>query len=272
MRLKLQAVTATRLSEFMVLLVTVPLLIATSARPGTALTVMAYASSPQFVSTPVGQRQRVAVATPFTQLHHATESEPNRRLEPGIHLSLAPPVPRTDCSSQPCIALSFDDGPSAAVTPQVLTILEQHHIPATFFLIGKNIDGNQTLVQRMAADGFEVGNHSWSHPDMTQLTPDQIKTELLSTQAAIVNAGAPLPTLFRPPYGAVSDQVLADAGLQAALWNIDPVDWQATDPIALAQNIINTAKPGGIVDLHDIHQVTADALPAVLDPASRFVV
>jgi peptidoglycan/xylan/chitin deacetylase (PgdA/CDA1 family) len=143
--------------------------------------------------------------------------------------------------------------------------LEQKHATASFFLVGSKIGGNQTLVQRMAADSFEVGNHSWDHPNMTGLTPAQVRDELLSTQTVIVNAGAPLPTLFRPPYGAVSEQVLADAGLQAALWNIDPDDWRATDPAALAQAIVATAKPGGIIDLHDIHQVTADALPTVID-------
>jgi peptidoglycan/xylan/chitin deacetylase (PgdA/CDA1 family) len=270
MKWKLQAAPTTWLSELAVLVVTVTLLIASSVQPGTAVTIAAGTPAPRMISPiRISKTLHVAAVAPAVRIHATKPALSEHRLASGVHAPSVPAVPSlpptTDCNSQSCIALSFDDGPSAAVTPQILTALEQRHIAATFFLIGKNIDGNQTLLQRMAADGFEVGNHSWSHPNMTGLTPDQIKTELLSTQAAIVNAGAPLPTLFRPPYGAVNDQLLADAGLQAALWNIDPDDWQSTDPISLAQAIIATAKPGGIVDLHDIHQVTADALPAVLD-------
>jgi len=267
MRRELQAVAATWQTQITVLILTILLLVGTSARPSEALSVVTPEPNARLVSAALHEKMHlVAVPTPATELHPEVPPQPNKRLQPGVQ---AKPVeftgPRTDCTSQPCIALTFDDGPSAVTTAEVLTTLEQKHVAASFFLVGKNIDGNQTLVQRMAADGFEVGNHSWDHPDMTSLTPDQVRDELLSTQAAIVNAGAPLPTLFRPPYGAVNEQVLSDAGLQTALWNIDPDDWRATDPVILAQQIVTTAKPGGVIDLHDIHQVTADALPSVID-------
>jgi peptidoglycan/xylan/chitin deacetylase (PgdA/CDA1 family) len=263
----LQAVTTARRLQLIVLLLTVTLLVGTSVRPSAALGAVVEQPDIRLIPTPQTVKPlKIATVEPATQLHPEQPPEPNRHLQPGIQpkpVELA--APPTDCTSQPCIALSFDDGPNPATTPEVLTTLELKHVAATFFLVGRNIAGNETLVQRMAADGFEVGNHSWDHPNMIGLTPEQISTELLSTQAAIVNAGAPLPTLFRPPYGAVNDKVLADAGLQAALWNIDPDDWKATDPALLAQQIVATAKPGGIIDLHDIHQVTADALPAVVD-------
>jgi peptidoglycan/xylan/chitin deacetylase (PgdA/CDA1 family) len=262
----LQAVRTTRLSQYMVLSFTVGLLLASSTHPSAALEVVSSQPNQGLVAmTEPDSSLRVAQRSVHDQLHPTRPPEPNRRLEAGIQLPVAVPAPRTDCTSQPCIALSFDDGPNAVTTAEIMTILEQKHVAASFFLVGKNIAGNETLVQRMAADGFEVGNHSWDHPNMTCLTPEQVRDELVSTQAAIVNAGAPLPTLFRPPYGAVSDQILADSGLQAALWNIDPEDWHATNPAALAPSIVATAKPGGIIDLHDIHQVTADALPAVID-------
>ncbi len=267
MRGRLQAVWATRFVEFTVLVATTALLIVSSTEPSAALSFASVPSGPRLVPPPRQVAvERVAIATPYTQLHPEKPPTPNRHLQAGVPVKKSVwSGPRTDCTNRPCIALSFDDGPSPTTTAEILTTLEQKHVAATFFLVGKNIAGNETLVQRMAADGFEVGNHSWDHPDMTGLTSDQLRDELLSTQAAIVNAGAPLPTLFRPPYGAVNDQVLADAGLQTALWNIDPEDWRATDPAALAQAIVATAKPGGIIDLHDIHQVTADALPAVID-------
>lgn len=268
MRGKLHAVRTTHLSHMLILGLTAALLLSTAARPGNALEVTNHALTPHLIAPQTAAHSvKATQLTPYSQLHPTRLPQPNRHLSPDIHLPPEPPkitTPLTDCTSQPCIALSFDDGPSSVTTAEILTTLEQTHTAATFFLVGKNIAGNQTLVQRMTADGYEVGNHSWDHPNMTGLTPEQVKNELLSTQAAIVDAGAPLPHWFRPPYGAVSQQVLEDAGLQAALWNIDPTDWRATDPTVLAQTVINTAKPGGIVDLHDIHQVTADALPAIV--------
>ena len=164
--------------------------------------------------------------------------------------------------------LSFDDGPSPEFTPQVLSILEQKHVTASFFVIGNRVAGNEALLHRMVADGFEIGNHSWSHPQMTKLTKDQILTEIQSTQAAISLTGVPQPTLFRPPYGAINDSVVHEAGLQTALWNIDPEDWRSNDPNLLAQSLIATAKPGGVMDLHDVHPAIVAALPTIIDQLS----
>ena len=170
-----------------------------------------------------------------------------------------------DCKAQPCIALSFDDGPSAKNTPAVLDILEQEKVTASFFLIGRNVPGNEALVKRMVASGFEIGNHTWDHKDLSKLTDDQIKQEILSTQAAIVQAGGPLPTYFRPPYGSADARVRAAAGLKTILWNEDPRDWDTSDPSQLVAAILASAKPGGVVDMHDIQSVTTVALrPAIL--------
>jgi peptidoglycan/xylan/chitin deacetylase (PgdA/CDA1 family) len=173
--------------------------------------------------------------------------------------------PAVDCMHRSCIALSFDDGPNSATTPAILDVLEQRHVAASFFLVGSHISGNEGIVRRMAASGYEIGNHTWDHRDMTKLTPEQVRQELLQTQTAIAATGAPLPTLYRPPYGSVDPNIVKEAGLQMALWNEDPRDWQATDPVLLAQTIVDNARSGGVVDLHDIHQVTVDALPTVLD-------
>jgi peptidoglycan/xylan/chitin deacetylase (PgdA/CDA1 family) len=124
---------------------------------------------------------------------------------------------------------------------------------------------HRDLVMRMAADGFEIGNHTWTHTDLTRLTPEQIRGELLATQTAILLAGAPQPELFRPPYGAVNQQIADEVGLQIALWNNDPEDWLATDPAKLTEKILQSVHPGSIVDLHDTHQITADVLGPVID-------
>ncbi len=177
----------------------------------------------------------------------------------------APPfVPRVDCSQQACLALTFDDGPSPVVTPLVLDALARHHAHATFFVVGSHVPGNEALLRRMYKDGHEIGNHSWGHPDFTTLSPDQIQQQILQTQAAVGAAGVPAPTLFRPPYGAVNTVVKNRVALTFAMWNIDPEDWHSKDPKQIVEKVEAAAKPGRVVDLHDIHQPTADGLDQML--------
>lgn len=169
-----------------------------------------------------------------------------------------------NCRQVTCLALTFDDGPNPITTPQVLSDLEQVHIRATFFLVGSRIAGNEGLLQRMHADGDEIGNHSWSHPDMTKLPADQVQSQIRLTQQAVMTAGVPPPTVFRPPYGFVNHSIESNVHLSILLWNEDPKDWAASTPQQVVQAVEASARPGGIVDMHDIYHVTADALPQIL--------
>jgi peptidoglycan/xylan/chitin deacetylase (PgdA/CDA1 family) len=122
--------------------------------------------------------------------------------------------------------------------------------------------------------GHEIGNHSWSHPDFTTLSPQQIQEQIGQTQAVITAAGVPAPSLFRPPYGAVNAMVKNNVPLAIALWNIDPEDWHTADAKDVVSRVESTAKPGGVVEMHDVHMQTADALGRILDdlgPRYQFV-
>lgn len=173
---------------------------------------------------------------------------------------IKPAIEVVDCSLQACLALTFDDGPNTAVTPRVLEVLERHHARATFFVIGSHVPGNEELLRRMYRGGNEIGNHSWGHPDFTTLSPEQIQQQLSKTQEIVVNAGVPAPTLFRPPYGAINAVVKSRTPLTIALWNIDPEDWRTKDPKEIVRKVEANVHPGRVVDLHDTHPVTADAL------------
>ncbi len=173
-------------------------------------------------------------------------------------------VAPVNCALSPCIALTFDDGPNANTTSQILGILEKEHVPASFFVVGSRVPGNGALLQRMYADGDEIGNHSWSHPDLTTLKPDLIRKQVTMAQAEIESTGVPAPTLFRPPYGAVNKAVLENVPLTVMLWNEDPQDWSTSDPQKVQQAVLSSAKPGGVVDMHDIYQSTADALDPLI--------
>ncbi len=176
----------------------------------------------------------------------------------------APALEVPDCRRVPCIALTFDDGPNPKTTAQILATLEQEQVPATFFVIGSRVAANAELIRRMHRDGFEIGNHSWSHPDMTTLKPKQIRAQVTQTQLAIERAGAPAPTLFRPPYGDVDGDMRANISLTFMFWNEDPRDWAAHNANQVARAVEASARPGGVTDMHDIYSSTADALPKVV--------
>lgn len=178
--------------------------------------------------------------------------------------TFAPLVPLTDCAQVNCIALTFDDGPNPRTTPQIVETLEQYHATASFFMVGSRVAGNGPLLRRMQADGYEIGNHSWSHPDLTKLSDDQIRAEVQQTQKVIADQDVPMPNLFRPPYGAIDPRTDHDINMPILMWNEDPRDWDAKNSQQVVQSVEAAAQPGGIIDMHDIYHLTADALPQIL--------
>ncbi|HVW23283.1 MAG TPA: polysaccharide deacetylase family protein [Candidatus Saccharimonadales bacterium] len=181
------------------------------------------------------------------------------------HIKISEPVqPGINCMQVACLALTFDDGPNPLTTPQIVSELEQANVKATFFMVGSRVAGNDGLLQQMYNDGDEIGNHSWSHPDLTKLPVDQIRQQVKLTQEAIMAAGVPPPTLFRPPYGAVNPTIEANIPMTILLWNEDPEDWAARTPAQVVRAVEASAHPGGIVDMHDIYDLTANALPQIL--------
>jgi peptidoglycan-N-acetylglucosamine deacetylase len=170
---------------------------------------------------------------------------------------------------QPYIAMTFDDGPSAENTPRLLEMLKQRNIKATFFLIGQNVVSNPDLVRRILAEGHEIGNHSWTHPQLSKLSDDRVTAEITQTQDAIKNASGFTPTLLRPPYGAITarqrEWIENRFGLNIILWSVDPFDWKRPGASVITQRILSQARPGAIILSHDIHKQTVDAMPATLD-------
>ncbi|MFC3931231.1 polysaccharide deacetylase family protein [Streptococcus dentapri] len=173
------------------------------------------------------------------------------------------------------VALSFDDGPNPITTPQVLKILKRYHVKATFFLVGQNVLGNEQLMRKMLKDGHELGNHSWDHSQLNRLKESQISWELGQTQDAIIKATGQAPTVFRPPYGATSEAVRKATQLYEVLWDVDTLDWKNHNTQAILEKVKTQTKDGSVILMHDVHQSTVNALPALLDYLSskgyRFV-
>lgn len=167
----------------------------------------------------------------------------------------------------PYIAMTFDDGPSAKLTPKLLDLLAAHHIKATFFLIGENAAENQEIVAREAREGHEVANHSWSHPNLAKMSEDGIRAQLRRTDDAIKSAIGRSPTLMRPPYGSITAHqkkwINNEFGYKVVLWDVDPLDWRRPGSAVVCNRIVKNTRAGSIILAHDIHPGTIEAMPCV---------
>src|SRR5436309_3050633 len=169
----------------------------------------------------------------------------------------------------PYIAMSFDDGPSATLTPKLLDLLAARHIKATFFVIGENVMEHPEIVARAAREGHEIGNHSWSHPNLAKMSQESVRSQLQRTDDAIKNATGERPTLMRPPYGSITDRekhwIHDEFGYRIILWEVDPYDWRRPGPAVVRNRILKETQPGSIVLSHDIHPGTIEAMPSTFD-------
>jgi len=167
-----------------------------------------------------------------------------------------------DCAQALCVALTFDDGP-CIYTDGLLDILQAHHARATFFVLGKSARVQQKTIARMAQEGHEIGNHSWSHLNLKDLTEDQIRDQIDPTNALVAEITGTTPQYFRPPFGTVDDYVVTTVQMPVILWSLDPLDWKDRDADLIAQRM-SEASSGAIILAHDIHSSTVEAMPNVL--------
>lgn len=169
----------------------------------------------------------------------------------------------------PYIALTFDDGPNVTLTPKLLDLLAARHLKATFFVIGQNAADHPEILKRAVREGHEIGNHSWSHPNLGKMSDEAVRRELQKTDDAIVAAIGKRPTLMRPPYGSITAHqkrwIHDELGYRIIIWDVDPLDWKRPGPSVVTARILKETKAGSIVLAHDIHAPTIEAMPATFD-------
>ncbi|GGG11181.1 peptidoglycan-N-acetylmuramic acid deacetylase PdaC [Lysinibacillus alkalisoli] len=176
---------------------------------------------------------------------------------------LSPPIRELSPDGK-YVALTFDDGPEKGVTDRVLDTLDKYNAKATFFLLGNRVQVNPELVKEELKRGHEIGNHSWSHPVLTNLTGEQVQKEVNDTVSVIEQAIGQKPTVFRPPYGAINDAVKSHIDVPVILWSIDTLDWKNRNASQLLPSVQNAMHNRAVILMHDIHPSTADGLDSVL--------
>lgn len=175
----------------------------------------------------------------------------------------------------PVIALTFDDGPYPKVTGHILDVLEKNGVCATFFVLGSRIEGHEDMLTRMDELGCEIGNHSFSHADLTRLSKADCQRELSDTDAEIRRVTGHEASVVRPPYGYYNKTVMSAAERPLILWTVDTNDWRGKAPGEIADYVIQQAKEGSVILMHDQQTQTADAMemiiPTLIEEGFRFV-
>ncbi|MBQ6947777.1 MAG: polysaccharide deacetylase family protein [Clostridia bacterium] len=174
------------------------------------------------------------------------------------------PQPTAAATTPKLVAITFDDGPGA-YTNRLLDGLKARGAKATFFMVGSMMSSKMSTVRRMVQEGHQIGNHTWSHPDLKTLSYDGVNTELTRTRSLLQQAGGNRTYALRPPYGNYNGNVRTLAQGPVILWSVDTLDWQSRNANTVYNKIINQTTDGSIVLLHDIYSTSVDAALRAID-------
>ncbi|MDF2884156.1 MAG: putative polysaccharide deacetylase [Clostridiaceae bacterium] len=167
-------------------------------------------------------------------------------------------------------ALTFDDGIDPKITPDILKILKDNNVKASFFVVGKTVLKNSDIVKKAYYDGNLILNHSYNHIELPKAKDQVIKEEITKTEDAIYSVIGKRPDIIRPPYGEINDNLVkieTELGYKAAvLWSTDTLDWSQKEPDSIVNNVIDNVRPGEIILMHanEDKGATVKALPIII--------
>ena len=168
---------------------------------------------------------------------------------------------------KPVVALTFDDGPNASSTPILLDGLRERKVRATFFLIGENVekDENEKIVKRMYEEGHLIGNHTYTHCNLSKLETGEAKKELEQTDTVIEKITGKQPVFVRAPYGELPVDSEQDLNRIYIGWTVDPLDWMTEDTGAVVKTVVEEINPGDVILLHDCYPSSVQAAIRIVD-------
>ncbi|MFT4106156.1 MAG: polysaccharide deacetylase family protein [Lacrimispora sp.] len=185
------------------------------------------------------------------------------------------PAGRQIDPAKPMVALTFDDGPYAPVGNQIMDCLALYGGKATFFVVGSRVLAYQAELQRMIAEGHEIGNHTYDHKYITRLSGEQIESQVNRCSDAVQTATGVRPTLFRPPGGYISSASLAHVQAPAIMWSIDTLDWKTRNAQKTVNAVMSKVRDGDIVLMHELYSQSGAAaleiIPRLVDAGYQLV-
>ncbi|MCK9205457.1 MAG: polysaccharide deacetylase family protein [Bacteroidales bacterium] len=168
----------------------------------------------------------------------------------------------------PWVSITFDDGPDAVFTPQILDILKKYQVPATFFIMGKQIAGNEKLIERIHQEGHELGNHSFDHSNLWDFRlPGSMYNDICRTEALLEQIIHKKTGFFRPPYGVINPMVesaIHRTHYRMITWSIRSFDTLVSDEDKLLHRVTDHLRQGDIILLHDNRKITAALLEKII--------
>ena len=190
------------------------------------------------------------------QVSTAISKESNRQSEISVNGRIDP--------DKPMVALTFDDGPHPKYSMEIAEALKKNDALATFFVLGSRAEKYKSTVNKIAENGNEIGNHTYSHRELTRLKKVEIQSEIRKTSDILKAITGKTPFLTRPSYGSVNDNVKTYAGSPLILWSVDTQDWKSRDKDKIVHRTMSTVKDGDIILMHDIYKSSADAAKVVI--------
>lgn len=166
-------------------------------------------------------------------------------------------------------ALTFDDGPKAGTTDVLLDGLKERNVKATFFLIGMQVKGNETIVEQMYREGHQIGNHTFEHVNLKEYSEDGQKCQLLLCNEAVSQVIGREPHFIRPPFGEISDSLKSWVRTPIIMWSVDTKDWTGKSASDIADYIVKNIQPGDIVLLHDIYKESVKGALMAVDTLKK---
>lgn len=165
----------------------------------------------------------------------------------------------------PRVALTFDDGPDASCTPRLLDGLKERQIPATFFIQGKWIAGQEDLILRMHREGHLIGNHTFDHVRLTAVSEQEALMQVVKTSNDIYEITGEYPAYIRPPFGEWRESLNCHVEMIPVLWSLDSRDWVLQDADQITSRVLESVEDGNIILMHDIFDASVDAALAIAD-------
>ncbi len=162
---------------------------------------------------------------------------------------------RKSSTEEKKIALTFDDGPSKRNTQEILSILAEYDIKATFFVIGSNAEKDPERIRMIFDAGHEIGNHTYTHCYISKVSEEELRREINKTEEILINVTGVRPIVFRPPGGYYDDAsiaVLEEMGYRNVLWSVDTRDWSIPSSEKIVSKIEDSAGSGDIILFHDL--------------------
>ncbi|HBI1662774.1 TPA: polysaccharide deacetylase family protein [Enterococcus faecalis] len=193
--------------------------------------------------------------------HSSDKEESSKKLKKDIEQKKQ--VEQTE--SKKSVALSFDDGPNPGTTKQLLEILKEKQVHATFFVLGENANKFPEIVKQAKKEGHEIGSHTFDHQNLTQLSTDEVKTEISKTDEVLEKIIGEKAEFLRPPYGSITELVARLTNRPIIDWSVDSEDWIIRNSEQIFQKIIGAIYDGSILLFHDIYPETVSVIPRIID-------